>query len=149
MQFGARDRSCRKHVASNCIMTTPHAHPSQMIESFLSKHDIPQVRQAPYSPDMAPYDFWLFPRLKTLKAPVLTAARTLYRTRRRSCTPFQIKPSRSAFSDGRIAGLSVWNHKGPTLKGIRYCNHPDTELCFPGLRMDTFWIGLLYTTVLK
>ncbi|PNF24888.1 hypothetical protein B7P43_G10165 [Cryptotermes secundus] len=32
---------------------------------FLAKHDIPQVRQAPYSPDMAPSDFWLFPRLKT------------------------------------------------------------------------------------
>jgi hypothetical protein len=33
----------------------------------------------------------------------------------------------------------VWSHKGPTLKGIRYCNHPDTELRFPGPRSDTFW----------
>jgi hypothetical protein len=30
----------------------------------------------------------------------------------------------------------VWSDKGPTLKGIRYCNHPDTELCFPGPRSD-------------
>ncbi|PNF28929.1 hypothetical protein B7P43_G18064 [Cryptotermes secundus] len=35
------------------------------LEGFLAKHGIPQVRQAPYSPDMAPCDFWLFPRLKT------------------------------------------------------------------------------------
>jgi hypothetical protein len=69
--------------------------------------------------------------------PVLTAAR-------RSCTPFQDKLSRSAFSDGRTAGLSVCSHKGPTLKGIRYCNYPDTELCFPGPRLDTFWTGLVF-----
>jgi hypothetical protein len=31
---------------------------------FLAKHNIPVVRQAPYSPDMAACDFWLFPHLK-------------------------------------------------------------------------------------
>jgi hypothetical protein len=31
---------------------------------FLAKHNIPLVRQAPCSPDMAPSDFWLFPKLK-------------------------------------------------------------------------------------
>jgi hypothetical protein len=31
---------------------------------FLAKHSIPVVRQAPYSPDMAPCDFWLFPKFK-------------------------------------------------------------------------------------
>jgi hypothetical protein len=36
-----------------------------MIQGFLAKHGIPQVRQVPYSPEMAPCDFWLFPRLKT------------------------------------------------------------------------------------
>jgi transposase len=30
----------------------------------MAKHGIPVVRQAPYSPDMAPCDFWLFPKLK-------------------------------------------------------------------------------------
>jgi hypothetical protein len=37
------------------------ANSSHLIESFLAKHGIPVVRQAPYSPDMAPCDFWLFP----------------------------------------------------------------------------------------
>ena len=63
----------------------------------------------------------------------MTAARTSYRTRRRSCKTFQNKPSRIASSDRRNAGLSVWSHKGYTLKGIRYCNHPDTEIFFPAL----------------
>jgi transposase len=40
------------------------AHSSQLIQSFLAKHGIPVVPQAPYSPDMAPCDFWLFPKLK-------------------------------------------------------------------------------------
>jgi hypothetical protein len=30
----------------------------------LAKHNIPVVQQAPYSLDMAPCDFWLFPHLK-------------------------------------------------------------------------------------
>ena len=41
------------------------AHSSNLIQHFLTKHGIPVVRQPPYSPDMAPCDFWLFPKLKT------------------------------------------------------------------------------------
>jgi len=33
------------------------AHSSQLIQTFLAKHNIPVVRQAPYSRDMAPCDF--------------------------------------------------------------------------------------------
>jgi transposase len=42
------------------------AHSSHLIQSFLAEHGIPVVRQAPYSPDMAPCDFWLFSKLKRL-----------------------------------------------------------------------------------
>jgi len=41
------------------------ANSSQLIQTFLAKHNIPVVRHAPYSPDMAPCNFWLFPHLKT------------------------------------------------------------------------------------
>jgi hypothetical protein len=54
MQFGAKGWTCGPHTIGNCIM----------IQSFLAKHGIPVVCQAPYSPDMAPCDFWLFPKLK-------------------------------------------------------------------------------------
>jgi transposase len=40
------------------------SHSSHLIQTFLAKHSITVVRQAPYSPDMAPCDFWLFPKLK-------------------------------------------------------------------------------------
>lgn len=40
------------------------AHASHVVQSFLAKHNIVQVPHPPYSPDMAPCDFWLFPKLK-------------------------------------------------------------------------------------
>ncbi|GFU53074.1 histone-lysine n-methyltransferase setmar-like protein [Trichonephila clavipes] len=40
------------------------AHTSNLVQQYLSKHNIAQLRQPPYSPDIAPCDFWLFPRLK-------------------------------------------------------------------------------------
>ena len=33
--------------------------------AFWAKHEITQVTQPPYSPDLAPCDFWLFPKLKS------------------------------------------------------------------------------------
>jgi len=36
------------------------------IQVFLASHGIPVIQQPPYSPEMAPCDFWLFPQLKTV-----------------------------------------------------------------------------------
>ena len=33
--------------------------------SFVVKHQITQVTQSRYSPDLVPRDFWLFPKLKS------------------------------------------------------------------------------------
>ena len=35
------------------------------MQSFLAKHQITQVTQPDYSPDLVPCDFWLFPKLKS------------------------------------------------------------------------------------
>jgi hypothetical protein len=43
----------------------------------------------------------------------------------------------------------VWSHKGPTLKGIKNWAPPGTQLFFPGLRSDTFWIGWYATSKLR
>ena len=44
------------------------AHNSLLVREFLAKNNTVVLPQAPYSPDMAPSDFFLFPRLKkTLK----------------------------------------------------------------------------------
>ena len=40
------------------------AHRALSIREFLAKHNIPTVDHPPYSPDLAPADFFLFPKLK-------------------------------------------------------------------------------------
>jgi transposase len=41
------------------------AHASLLIRSYLAKHQISVVPHSPYSPDLAPAGFFLFPKLKT------------------------------------------------------------------------------------
>ena len=41
------------------------AHASLLMRSYLAKHQTPVVPHPPYSPDLAPADFFLFPKLKT------------------------------------------------------------------------------------
>jgi len=40
------------------------AHTSHLVQQFLAKHGTAQLQQPPYLPDLAPCDFFLFPRLK-------------------------------------------------------------------------------------
>jgi hypothetical protein len=52
-----------RRVSANLV---PHT--ALSVREFLAKHSIPVVPHLPYSPDLAPCDFFLFPRLKsTLK----------------------------------------------------------------------------------
>ena len=39
-------------------------HNSILVTDYLTKKDIETVPQPPHSPDLAPCDFWLFPKLK-------------------------------------------------------------------------------------
>jgi len=40
------------------------AHDTLRVREFLAKNFITKMHHSPYSPDLAPYDFWLFPKLK-------------------------------------------------------------------------------------
>ena len=40
------------------------AHTPHLVQQFLAKHGTAQLQQPPYSPDLAPCDFLLFPMLK-------------------------------------------------------------------------------------
>jgi transposase len=69
-----RDAVCRKwpHKWSSGAWILHHnnapCHTALSVREFLAKHSIPVVPHPPYSPDLAPCDFFLFPRLKsTLK----------------------------------------------------------------------------------
>jgi hypothetical protein len=54
---GARDRSCGQWAPPR--QQSP-AHSSHLIKTFLMKNQMPVVRQARYSPDIAPCNIWLF-----------------------------------------------------------------------------------------
>jgi transposase len=41
------------------------AHSSLLVRNFLAKNEMTVVPQPPYSPDLAPADFFLFPKLKS------------------------------------------------------------------------------------
>jgi transposase len=65
-------RRKRPHRLSSgtCLLHHDNApcHAALSVREFLAKHSIPVVPHPPYLPDLAPYDFFLFPRLKsTLK----------------------------------------------------------------------------------
>ena len=40
------------------------AHSALSIRQFLAERNVPTLEQPPYSPDLAPCDFFLFPKLK-------------------------------------------------------------------------------------
>ena len=89
---------------------------SQLFVNFLVKKGIPVIRQAPYSPDMVPSDFWLFPKIKQqLKGFRFQSQDDIISFHQTSLRP--------ASNSGSIAGWSVWMLKEPILKEIRtVCN---------------------------
>jgi hypothetical protein len=69
-----------------------------------------------YSPDLAPCDFFLFPRLKsTLKGKRFQDVAEIHG----SCRPLPNKPTRHALTSGRIA---AYNLEGRTLTEITSSN---------------------------
>ena len=74
-----------------------------LMQSVLAKHQITQVTQLPYSPDTAPCNLWIFPKLKSpLKG-------------KRLQTINEIQEN----TMGRLmaTGRTVWSPKVSTLKG--------------------------------
>jgi transposase len=41
------------------------SHTALVVQQFLAERNIPVTTQPPYSPDLAPNDFWLFLTMKT------------------------------------------------------------------------------------
>ncbi len=59
-------RKKRPEIAKNFILHQDNAtpHTAALTRAFFTKFKIEVLGHPPYSPDMAPCDFWLFPRLK-------------------------------------------------------------------------------------
>ena len=116
------------------------AHASRLVQRFLAEHPIAQVTQPLYSPDLAPCDFWLFPKLKSpLKRKILDC---------------QIQENMT----GQLMAIggTVWGPKVPTLKRTEASlSHIQCFLylvsssinvsIFHIIWLDTFWTDFIYS----
>ena len=61
-------RDKRRDLWENNALVLHHdnapAHSALSIQQFLAERNVPTLEQPPYSPDLAPCDFFLFPKLK-------------------------------------------------------------------------------------
>jgi transposase len=62
--YEEKDPSLKSLVVGNCITIMHQPHSAHVVQQFLAKHGIPVVSQPLYSPDLAPCDFFLFPKIK-------------------------------------------------------------------------------------
>ena len=88
-------------------------HTSCLMQSCLVKHEITQVTQHPYSPDLVPCDFWLLPKLKSpLKG---KRFQTIDEIQENMMEQLQ-RILQNVLNNGRDSGRTVWGSKVPTLK---------------------------------
>ena len=66
-QLRKRVHRVRRDIANDWVLQHDNApaHSALSIREFLSKKHIPVLPHPPYSPDLAPCDFYLFPKLKS------------------------------------------------------------------------------------
>ena len=116
-------------------------HASCLVQSFLMKHQITQLTQPSYNPDLVSCDFSLFPKLKS----------PLKGKRFQTISDIQENMTRQLM----VIGRTVWGPKESTLKGTEV---PLSSVqCFWYLvsssisvsivhsaRWDTFWTDLVY-----
>ena len=133
-------RSYGQLVIGSFIMTTcllMH----HVLCSFLAKHQMTQVTQPLYSPDLAPCDFWLFPKLKSL----------LKSKRFQTVKEIQENKTGQLMAIGR----TVWGPKVPTLKGteatlsyvqclLSLGSSSINISIFHITWLNTFWTDLIY-----
>ena len=91
------------------------AHTLMAVCKFLAKNKTVVMPQSPYSPDMAPTDIFLFPKLKTPMKGKRFATKNL----NRSCWRYQKALFRSVLRIGKNAGISVLYVRGVTLMGTK------------------------------
>jgi histone-lysine N-methyltransferase SETMAR len=93
------------------------------VREFLAKHSIPVVPHPPYSSDLAPCDFFLFPRLKsTLKGKRFQDNTEIQLNKTQQLQAISKQATRHALKSGRIAEITAYNLEGCTLKEITLNN---------------------------
>ena len=89
----------------------------------MAQHIITTLPHPPYSPDLAPCDSFLFPKLKThLKGHHFGTVENVQAAATRELNNISSEDSSIAMKSGSNAGIAVCDHKEPILKGIN-CNY--------------------------
>ena len=84
------------------------SHTSLVVQQFLAEKSIPVITQPPYSPDLFPSDFWLFPTLKMgLKETPFATMEDIKSNATAELWRIPKEPSTVASNNGRIDGASV------------------------------------------
>ena len=93
------------------------AHNALGIREFLAKNNIAVLEQPPYSPDLAPCDFFLFPKLKeVIKGTRFQASETIKTAVMRELQVIPEDPTRSARKCSKGEWESAFEPKEITLK---------------------------------
>ena len=90
------------------------------MNEFLSKTSTNIIEQPPYSPDMAPVDFFLFPKLKLLLRDTrFQSIEDIKENSRRELKSIPTNAFKNVLMIGLFVGASVSFREGPTLKAIK------------------------------
>ena len=105
LRDAVRRKRPRFWSSGDCLLHHDNApaHLSNLVQEFLTKHNFAQLRQHPYSPDIAPCDFYVFPKLKmALKGKRFDDIETMQNNATRKLKAIQ----KSAFEDC----FKMWKH---------------------------------------
>jgi len=101
-----------------CTRTVP-AHNALSVKQFLANNNITVLEHPPYSPDLAPCNFCLFPKIKSvLKGTHFVLVENVEAKQRRSSTALQNMNCRTALNIGSIVCSCVSTQKGTILKAF-------------------------------
>ena len=88
------------------------AHDALRVREFLPKNSITKMDHPPYSPDLAPCDFWLFPKLKNaLKGQTFADLLTSNATWKHYCEVFRKMIFKTVSGSGTVVSRSAQLHK--------------------------------------
>ena len=137
-------------------------HALHLVQSFFVKHQIILVTQPPYSPDLVPCDFWLFPKLKSpLKGkrfPSLSVSKIQENTTGQLMAIPQQRILQRVLNSGRDTGRTAWGPKVPILKKTEvalsyvqcfsyFVSSSVSVSIFHITWLDTFWTDHIYTYI--
>ncbi|PNF38932.1 hypothetical protein B7P43_G07456 [Cryptotermes secundus] len=112
---------------------------AKFVPTFVTKHNIPVVHQASYSPDMAPCDFWLFPKLKMpLKGTRFESREDIMRNAMAWLITIPKDVIQKCFQQWQKRWEKRVHYQETTLKGIRVLYLQITKCISADQRFDTF-----------